>query len=108
LVSAQSNNSFLDKIQKAIRKEDLDGWLFCNFRHRDPLSDEILFRPKTLTNSRFWFYFVPAAGSPLAVVHAIEADHLDNLPGKKQSYAGRDELRKCLSCLAGKTIAVHM
>ena len=108
MVSAKSNNSFLDKIQKAIREEDLDGWFFCNFRHRDPLSDEILRRPKTLTNSRFWFYFVPAAGEPLAVVHAIEADHLDNLPGKKQCYAGRDELQKYLSCLAGKTIAVHM
>ena len=107
-VSNQISNNIILKIQKAIREEHIDGWLFCNFRHRDRLSDQILFRPETLTNSRFWFYLVPASGEPLALVHTIEPDHLDSLPGKKQSYAGREELLKFFATLSGKIIAVHM
>jgi Xaa-Pro aminopeptidase len=95
------------KIQKAIREENLDGWLFCNFRRRDPLSDAILERPAGLTNSRLWLYAVPAGGQPLAVVHAIEAGHLEGLPGVKQSYVSREELRAALAPLAGKRWGAH-
>ena len=108
LVSVQTSNNIISKIQEAIREEQIDGWLFCNFMHRDRLSDFILFRPETLTNSRFWFYLVPASGEPLALVHAIEQDHLDPLPGKRQSYAGREGILNFIAALSGKTIAVHM
>jgi Xaa-Pro aminopeptidase len=94
-------------IQKAIREEQLDGWLFCNFRCRDPLAAAILRRPASLINSRFWFYAVPAAGEPLALVHVIEADHLDGLPGAKEVYTGREDLAVRLAALAGKRWGVH-
>jgi Xaa-Pro aminopeptidase len=97
----------LDKIQKAIREENLDGWLFCNFRHRDALSDAILDRPSGLTNSRLWLYAVPSAGEPFGLTHAIEADHLDGLPGTKRSYISRDDLKTLLKALAGKRWGAH-
>jgi Xaa-Pro aminopeptidase len=97
----------LDKIQKAIREENLDGWLFCNFRHRDALSDAILERPSGLTNSRLWLYAVPASGEPFALLQAIEADHLDGLPGQKNTYVGREELKALLKPLAGKRWGAH-
>ncbi|MDR2661695.1 MAG: aminopeptidase P family protein [Treponema sp.] len=104
------NNSSetIAKIQKAIREEDLDGWLFCNFRHRDRLSDELLERPPELTNSRFWFYAVPAAGTPYGLVHAIEADHLEGLPGTVHSYISREDLIRRLAPLRGKRWGVHV
>jgi Xaa-Pro aminopeptidase len=95
------NDAFIDKIQKAIREEGLDGWLFCNFRHRDPLSDAILQRSKGLSNSRHWFYAAPASGEALALVHAIEAGHLDGLPGIRKTYVTREELLACLAPLKG-------
>ncbi|MDR2142959.1 MAG: peptidase M24, partial [Treponema sp.] len=97
----------IDKIRKAIREENLDGWLFCNFRHRDPLSDAILERPSSLTNSRLWLYAIPASGEPYGLVQAIEADHLDGLPGGKKSYIGREELKALLAPLAGKRWGAH-
>ncbi|MDR2049669.1 MAG: peptidase M24, partial [Treponema sp.] len=97
----------LDKIQKAIREENLDGWLFCNFRHRDPLSDAILERPSSLTNSRLWIYAVPSSGEPFALIQAIEADHLDGLPGTKNTYISREDLKTLLKPLAGKRWGAH-
>jgi Xaa-Pro aminopeptidase len=109
-----SSSSKIAEIQKAVREEGLDGWLFCNFRHRDRLADEILLRPASLTNSRYWFYAVPAAGEggtfqePLALVHAIEADHLEGLPGTVQTYVSRADLLQALAPLSGKRWAVHV
>ena len=101
------NNSTVKRIQKAIREEGFHGWLFCNFRHRDRLSDEILNIPHGLTNSRYWFYFVPATGEPSALVHAIEADHLDSLPGKKHTYVSRQDLLQFFNLFSGKYFAAH-
>lgn len=33
--------------------------------------------------SRRWFYLIPADGEPVKVVHKIEAEALDSLPGGK-------------------------
>jgi Xaa-Pro aminopeptidase len=102
------NRETLEKIQKAIREEELDGWLFANFRHRDALADELLERPASLSNSRLWLYAVPASGEPLAIVHAIEADHLAGLPaGATLDYVSRAELLERLAPLAGKRWGVH-
>ena len=97
----------LESIQKAICSEGVDGWLFCNFRHRDRLSDEILHIPLTSSNSRFWFYAVPAQGEPLKIIHAVEPDALDKFPGKEMSYISREDLKKTLAPLAGLSWGVH-
>ena len=96
----------LESLQKAIRSEGLDGWMFCNFRHRDKLSDEILHIPDS-TNSRFWFYAVPALGEPVKIIHSVEPDALETLPGSKVFYISREDLVKAMQPLAGKSWAVH-
>ena len=73
-------------IQAALQAANLDGWLFYDFRHSDPLAYRILkLDPHTHTTRR-WFYFVPANGEPTKIVHHIEDDKLDALPGTKQIY----------------------
>ncbi len=98
----------LQQIQHAIRQENLDGWLFSGFRHRDPLSEDILSLPPGLTNSRPWIYAVPAEGDPLRIVHAIESGHLDTLPGNKVIYISRRDYLDVLRPLAGKRWGVHI
>jgi Xaa-Pro aminopeptidase len=93
----------LEKIQEAIRSEGLDGWLFCNFHHRDVISDEILGRTSGVVNSRFWFYLVPALGKPLKIVHAVEPLALEGLPGEEKLYVSREELSSALKTCGGKT-----
>jgi Xaa-Pro aminopeptidase len=98
----------LSRIQEAIRDEELDGWLFCNFHHRDQLSDAILGINRNTANSRLWFYAVPAWEEPLGIVNAVEPEQLDHLPGQKKEYFGRGDLLAALGSLAGKRWGVHL
>jgi Xaa-Pro aminopeptidase len=97
----------LRRIQEAIRGEKLDGWLFCNFHHRDRLADELLHINRNDTNSRLWLYAVPSDGEPLGFVNAVEPNILDQLPGQKTEYHGREELLAALKTLGGKRWGVH-
>ena len=83
---AQNDRSArIAEIQSALQKEKLDGWLFYDFRGGDILTPRIL-KTERLGGSRRWFYFIPAKGEPVKVVHAIEPDQIDVLPGKKLIY----------------------
>ncbi len=98
----------LVRIREAIRGESLDGWLFWNFHHRDPLSDELLDIPPDRTNSRPWLYAVTADGEPYRIVHAIERGVLDGLPGKQAVYASREEFLAALRPLASRRWGAHV
>ena len=82
----------LDEIQAALRQEGLDGWLFFDHHRRDPLAYRVLqFTPGSMV-SRRWYYFVPAKGEPRGLVHKIEAQTLQELPGKPATYAEWSEM----------------
>jgi len=82
----------LEEIQAALREERLDGWLFFDHHHRDPLAYRVLqFTPGSMVTRR-WFYFIPAHGEPKGLVHKIEAQTLAELPGEHTLYAGWKEL----------------
>src|SRR6202790_3123292 len=86
----------IESIQKDLRAAKLDGWLFYDFRGRDPIAHRILALPDGMRTRR-WFYFVPAKGAPKKLVHKIESESLAALPGETLYYAGQDELRKNLA-----------
>jgi Xaa-Pro dipeptidase len=77
----------VEAVQQAIRKQPgLDGWLFYDFRHSDPLSYGVLLLPLDVHVTRRWYYWVPADGVPVKLVHGIEPYVLDSLPGTRQCY----------------------
>src|SRR5437870_9756236 len=82
----------LASIQSALRERNLDAWLFCDHHHRDSIAYHVLGLSEKLMVTRRWFYLIPADGEPQKLVHKIEAGHLDSLPGKKRTYAARQEL----------------
>ncbi len=82
----------LSAIQAALRERNIDAWLFYDHHHRDPIAYRVLGLPAGTMVTRRWFYLVPAQGEPVKLVHKIEAGHLDSLPGRKQQYAGWQEL----------------
>src|SRR5438067_9235439 len=49
------------EIQAALRDAKLDGWLFYDFRHSDPLAYRILKLDENMFASRRWFYYVPVS-----------------------------------------------
>jgi len=97
----------LTEIQSDLRSAKLDGWLFYDFRGRDPIAQRILHLPSGMRTRR-WFYFVPAKGTPKKLVHKIEAESLAALPGETAYYSGQDELRKNLKKLLGRAKNVAM
>jgi len=44
------------EIQAGIAEAKLDGWLFYDFRHSDPLAYRILKLDEKMLASRRWFY----------------------------------------------------
>ena len=85
----------------------VDGWLFYDFRGRDPIAQRILKLPEGMRTRR-WFYFVPAKGTPRKLVHKIEAQALESLPGETFYYAGLEELEKGLRKILGRAKNVAM
>lgn len=82
----------LEAIQKALGERGLDGWLFYSFRDSDPIALNILGLSRRELLSRRWFYLVPASGEPIKLVHRIEPEALDRLPGKRLIYLPWREL----------------
>jgi len=97
----------LSEIQSDLRAAKIDGWLFYDFRGRDPIAHRILALPNAMRTRR-WFYFVPAKGTPKKLVHKIEAESLVTLPGETLCYAGQDELRKNLKKILGRAKNIAM
>jgi len=95
------------EIQKDLRQAKLDGWLFYDFRGRDPIAQRILALPPGMRTRR-WFYFVPAKGTPKKLVHKIEGGALAAMPGDTLYYAGQDELRAGLKKSVGRAKKVAM
>ena len=97
----------INGIQSDLRAAKLDGWLFYDFRGRDPIAQGILQLP-TGMRTRRWYYFIPAKGTPRKLVHKIETESLAALPGETLFYAGQEELRNNLRKLLGRAKSVAM
>jgi Xaa-Pro dipeptidase len=82
----------LERIQAALSEANLDGWLFYDHHHRDPIGGRILGLDEKAHVTRRWYYFVPAIGEPRKLVHRIEQGRLDVLPGAKHQYSSWQEL----------------
>ena len=97
----------LSDVQSDLRAAKLGGWLFCDFRGRDPIAQRILHLPAGMRTRR-WFYFVPAKGKPKKLVHKIEAQSLAALPGETFYYSAQRELAANLKKILAGTKNVAM
>jgi len=90
------NEAHIESIQRALQQDKIDGWLFYSFRGSDPIAENILRLDHAKFTTRRWFYFVPAKGTPIKIVHAIETGTLDSLPGDKHVYLAWQQLHQVL------------
>lgn len=97
----------ISEIQSDLRASKLDGWLFYDFRGRDPIAQRILGLPPVMRTRR-WFYFVPAKGTPKKLVHKIETESLAAVPGDTLYYSERGELEKNLGKILARAKNVAM
>src|SRR5438094_10371866 len=94
-------------MQSDLQAAGIDGWLFYDFRGRDPIAQHILQLPPGMRTRR-WFYFVPAKGTPRKLVHKIESESLAAMPGETMYYAAQDELKSNLAKTLGRAKNVAM
>jgi Xaa-Pro aminopeptidase len=99
----------LEAIQSALRDADLDGWLFYDHHHRDPIGESILGLDPKAHITRRWYYFIPASGDPRKLMHRIEQGRLDSLPGSRGLYSSWQELQTGLKAMLSgfRTIAMQ-
>jgi Xaa-Pro dipeptidase len=91
----------IPSVQQALAAERLDGWLLYDFHGSNPIAVRLAGLTGAHTTRR-WYYFIPARGEPVRLVHAIEPWVLDSLPGRVERYAGRRQLVATLEAvLAG-------
>ena len=96
-------------IQAELKATKIDGWLFYDHHHRDPIASRILGLDEKGMATRRWFYFIPSRGVPRKLVHRIESGALDSLDGRKDLYSSWEELHKNLRKLlsGNRTIAMQ-
>ena len=80
----------IEEIARALGDAALDGWLFYDFRHSDPLAYRILELSSAGITTRRWFCYVPAHGAARALVSAVEAERLAELKIKTIVYRSAD------------------
>lgn len=90
-------NSTLDveAAQALMSIQELDGWLlYSSQKSANPIA-EALVQP-AIKPTRRWFYFVPAEGQPIILVHRSEAASFTEVAGSKIEYTGNSDLKSGL------------
>ena len=107
--SGETSPLDIPAIQRALAADRLDGWLLYDFHGSNPIAQQLtgLAGGAHMTTRR-WYYLIPAAGEPRALVHAIEQHNLDHLPGTRLVYASRKQLDDGLTALLGNARRVAM
>ena len=74
------------QVQKGLQERALAGWLLYDFRRMNPYAHEFLKLSPHLHASRRFAYWIPAVGSPIKLLHAIETEGFSHLEGEVRLY----------------------
>jgi Xaa-Pro aminopeptidase len=87
----------LQAIQKALREDDIDGWLLYDFRGSNPIARSVIGFDESQIGTRRWFYLIPAVGEPVAILHVIEPHATRGAPGRTVLYRSWKDLEALLA-----------
>ena len=80
--------------QRHLQALGLDGWLLYDFHKSNYLTHLFLEIPSHAMVTRRFFYWIPAKGDPLRIVHAVEPHVLDGWPGEKKIFLSWQSLER--------------
>lgn len=98
----------IKEAQAHLNKAGIDGWLLYDFHRNNPLAHRFLEIPPLQMVSRRFFYWIPAQGEPVKIVHAIESHTLDAWPGEKKVFFSWKSLHQHLQAALKGKIKVAM
>lgn len=93
----------LERMQHVLQDANLNGWLFYDFRKSNPIAYAVLQLPTEAMYTRRWFYYVPAQGTPTAIISAVEPHVLNSLPGRRLLFSTWQEMHTHLQA----TVPAH-
>ncbi|OJF77584.1 MAG: hypothetical protein BKP49_00965 [Treponema sp. CETP13] len=96
---------FTSALKEESVRSNLDGWFFSNFSHHDALTDSLLKLDNTISTRR-WVYIIFTNKKPLKILHSIEPNVLNSLPGDAKYYYAIEKLEEYLKELNGLNFAV--
>lgn len=79
-------------VQNHLAAEKIDGWLLYDFNGMNTLARDFLHIGQEELITRRFFYWVPAKGEPIKILHVIEPHVIAELPGTVLSYLKWQEL----------------
>ncbi len=79
-------------VQNHLAAEKIDGWLLYDFNGMNTLARDFLNIGQEELITRRFFYWVPAKGEPIKILHVIEPHVIAELPGTVLSYLKWQEL----------------
>ncbi|HET7471051.1 MAG TPA: M24 family metallopeptidase [Gemmatimonadales bacterium] len=97
----------LARLQPLIAEAGVDGWLLFDFRGRNPIAAAVL--GTEIVGSRRVYVLAPPTGTPVALVHAVDAELWRGWPSAwtKRVWVTREALSKELGALVhGRRLAV--
>jgi Xaa-Pro dipeptidase len=98
----------IQDVQKHLIKNKFDGWLLYDFNGINPLARDFLeIKPHAMITRRY-FYWIPAKGDPIKILHVIEPHVLSDLPGDPLFYLKWQELEAQLGKVLKGTKTVAM
>ncbi len=98
----------LEAIQSALREFGVDCWLIGDFRGSNVLGRRVLDMEALPVGTRRFFYAIPSQGEPRKLIHRIEADALEHLPGARTIYLRWQDFEAGLRGLVGEAKRVAM
>lgn len=84
----------LSDVQGCLAEQGIDGWLIYDFRRSNDIACDFLGLSHETMLTRRFYYWVPSHGEPQKLVHRVEEDHLNHLPGAKTVYSSWKELEE--------------
>lgn len=98
----------IDEIQRRLVEHEIDGWLLYDNRASNRFVRTLLQMPEHIVTTRRFFYWIPAQGEPIKIVHRIEAEVLNGYPGETRHYLSWSELEEQLAQLLSHATRVAM
>src|SRR5690348_1384611 len=98
----------LPEFQQALREEELDGWLLFDFRGVNPIAKELLCIEGMATRRQL--AWIPATGTPVAFMHAIEQGPWSRWPKEwqRELYSSWKSLEALIArYVANKRVAME-
>ena len=98
----------IEQIQGRLNENEIDGWLLYDNHGSNRFVRELLGIPSHLVITRRFFYWIPKQGEPCKILHRIESESLNALPGKRHLYLSWTELESVLKKVIGKSKKIIM